>query len=514
MATWTLFQVAEIVSADPDAGKAGQPMPPPTDESTRPRSLLDTWGSADAYADFFAVGEIARCQLDSIDQSGLFQFVQHCDNECLMVNPHSNLSRPSIVSYPWDDRHRQSSTAGLTPLSNREVDPEGMITTDLDEDDVILGNPRKLQAVLDYALARPNPDNKAVFFSNTCVPAVVGEDVESVVRRAEARSGRKVFFLTVTPRSMTTVFKDLLVDRRLAAERRIERPGPATINLIGFPQSPAVDELEHLLSAFGVQVNACFLPTLRPEVIDDLPRAALNVLFPNRTWQHLYDQLTFGSRTPHIAPNAPYGVDGTRRWLAAVVGALHLDVDVDAVWDGQVAFWRDPWRLRCEQAAQCRVGFVLRDEETYFLTTPSTTWGVPLVATLEEAGFGLDILMRVSDRAVAEESARALRTIFAVPHRHTIRAFDSFAFLRHRLKESPSSAFFTYQFFDWRLTEAGKASFSIQHFEMGVPGALRSVERIVDLCRLPFYRRYARYLTRSREGLRPTPGPAAPVATS
>jgi hypothetical protein len=127
---------------------------------------------------------------------------------------------------------------------------------------------------------------------------------------------------------------------------------------------------------------------------------------------------------------------------------------------------------------------------------------VPLLSLLEEMGFGIDILVRVSDPKTATENARAIGAAFRDRDRHSIRAFDSFAFLRHRLRESPSHAFLTYQFFDWRLTEAGKALFSIQHFEMGVPGAVRTLERLLGVCRTSFYRRYARYLSRTAEGLR------------
>ena len=60
LATWTLEQLAELLASDPEIGAPAQPMPPSADEQDRPRSLLDTWGDTDAYADFFAGGELAR----------------------------------------------------------------------------------------------------------------------------------------------------------------------------------------------------------------------------------------------------------------------------------------------------------------------------------------------------------------------------------------------------------------------------------------------------------------------
>jgi hypothetical protein len=88
------------------------------------------------------------------------------------------------------------------------------------------------------------------------------------------------------------------------------------------------------------------------------------------------------------------------------------------------------------------------------------------------------------------------------PERHSVRAFDSFPFLRQRLRDCPASAFLSYHFYDWRLSEAGKASFSIQHFEMGVPGAVRTLERLLSVCRTGFYPKYGKYLRRTAQGLR------------
>jgi len=52
------------------------------------------------------------------------------------------------------------------------------------------------------------------------------------------------------------------------------------------------------------------------------------------------------------------------------------------------------------------------------------------------------------------------------------------------------------------LSSTGKSRFTLQHFEVGLPGAIRTVERLVRICETPFYRRYRRHLGRSRTGLR------------
>lgn len=182
----TIESLSEKIAADPELGDPSLPMPPGVDEKERPRSLLDTWGDRDAYADFFAGGELARAQLDSLDPGALFSFIQHSDCECLHVNPHGGGPVVCLVNYPWDNRIRHGvTTSERQDLTTAAV--EGMITTDLDENDVIMGNPEKLQRVLDHAEKMYRRSGKTLFFSNTCTPVVTGEDVESQVRRFKSR---------------------------------------------------------------------------------------------------------------------------------------------------------------------------------------------------------------------------------------------------------------------------------------------------------------------------------------
>lgn len=508
---WTIDHFAALVDADPQSGKPGLPMPPARDEAKRPRSLLDTWGADDSYADFFAGGEIARSQLDSIDPSKLFHFVQHCDAECLYVNPHSVGAIVTLVNYPWDDRVREPGRPfdqNMANLTDREFIEEGMVTTDLVEDDVILGNPKKLEDLLDYAVSRPSSEDKLLFVSNTCVPTVIGEDVESVVKRVRKKTGKDILYLTVTPRSMTNVFQGMLVDRRLAAEARAGSPEPRRVNLIGFAGGKGADELDAALEAYGVKVNVHLLPDLNAERVDALPGAGLNVLYPNQLWQHMFDQLMDRSRISAIDPPAPFGFEGTRGWLEAVLTAVDGSVaadELDAKWRVFSAPWQERWDTLRHRAEGLRLGFVVRDEEAYFLTTPGSSWGVPLIALAEEMGFGIDLLVRVSDPKVAKEAALSIRKKFKFPKRHTVLAFDSFAFLRKRLADCQAQAFLSYHFYDWRLSEAGKATFSIQHFEMGLAGAVRTLERLLRVCGTSFYRRYRKHLRRTGEGLRPNP---------
>jgi nitrogenase molybdenum-cofactor synthesis protein NifE len=81
----------------------------------------------------------------------------------------------------WDSRN--SSSSG--PMLYRTG-----FTTDLDEFDIINGGEKKLYRAIKEIVAKKNPP--AVFVYVTCVPALIGDDVEAVCKAATERLGTPV----------------------------------------------------------------------------------------------------------------------------------------------------------------------------------------------------------------------------------------------------------------------------------------------------------------------------------
>ena len=467
--------------------------------------MVDTWAGTDAFCDFFAGGEIARCQLDSVDFGQFFRNVQHCDAECLLVNPHSQGEVVRMVDYPWENRARNIGAPIHEIVVRDEMDwsdADSMVTTDLDEQDVILGNDQKLRDVLEYATTQPNPKNKPIFVANTCVPTVTGEDVESLVKEYREKTDVPLVYLTVSPQSMNDVFIDLFETRRLKAEKEAGPPDPRRVNMIGFAHTRATRELIRLLGRFDITVNLLLLPDLEIDLIRRMPKAALNVFFANSLWQHMYDQLKVDSRIPAVEPPAPFGWSKTREWAKEVVEALDDTVEFEPVWEEYAAEYADEWRDLTEQLSAHRLGLVIRGEETHYVTDPTKTWGIALLPLADEMGVGLDVFVSGLNERKARIGTERITKAFGKGHSHTVQDFDSFESMRKLLRESSCSAVLTNHFFDWRVGEAGKNRFSLQHFEMGLPGTVRTAERLLEICETPFYRKYARYLRRNAEGLR------------
>ncbi|WP_028573637.1 nitrogenase iron-molybdenum cofactor biosynthesis protein NifE [Desulfonatronovibrio hydrogenovorans] len=82
------------------------------------------------------------------------------------------------AAYTWDIRGALSSGPELHRLS---------FTTDLQEKDVIFGGEKKLHQALVELIDRHRP--KAAFVYSTCIVGIIGDDLEGVCKKVEAKKG-------------------------------------------------------------------------------------------------------------------------------------------------------------------------------------------------------------------------------------------------------------------------------------------------------------------------------------
>lgn len=492
-----------VTSTEPPAGG-----PPDTAGTTdrrggngphgRTRVRLGTWDPETSYADFFGRDALELMPYEAIEAGNPLVRISHSDLECLSFMPRECPANLNLVDFPWiapDDR-------GGTAVKQREL----MLCTDMTERSVILGCDARVRRVLDGVLALDS--DKPIVFSNTCLPATTGEDVMSVLRRYKDRARVSVVSHNRAAPDRDDDMPGVLTCAPPAtgAARRVRRR-PDLVNLIGFPHDRGLAELERLLAGLGLRVNAAVLPVVDPAQLSRFPRAALNVFHrTNRFWEDAYRRLAARHPIPALHPPNPYGVAGTRAWLDAVATATNRRPRARATWDRCFGPLQAEWRRQTAGARGLTVGLVLRPEDVECLEDPGLTNGIPLLAVLAELGFDLELWVRAHD-GVPQALRERLVALVPEPHRPRCRiaGFAGFDELRRALRESPAAAVVGNHTFDWRLTEAGKSRISFAHFEPGPDGAVRTARRLLEVCRTPFARHYARFLARDDLGRRRNP---------
>lgn len=477
-------------NALPDGARDGVASAPSRIDLAAPphhRWMMWRWGVESQWREFFADAELdlnsAKPAMRNV------AYVVHKELECFYVEGRSDDGTASFFNHAWPD-HGSSSLPlpfELRALGCRQV------VSDIRDRDVILGGARKIERSLEGLSADPGGTELAVFF-DSCPTVITGDDVAPLIERFRRKSGIEVVFPDHRADQHTDVLRGVFQWVRRSPEFRRAKPRGRRVNLVGFPWDRALDELAAILRETGIEVNSCLLPEFDLESIRRYPAARLQVFKPHRSYEDFQKEVLAGLGIPALSPAPPYGVEGTRRWLREIAGFFGLERRLDEVWDRRWAGLRGAWEELQEEARGRVLGFVCGAGRLGKLRDCRWSAGIPLPPTIREMGFALEWILWCGCGREHPASGGPGEEVGP----EGIRRFHGPEELERLLQGGPVHAVYSDFAFDRRLSRAGKSQFSLAFFEPGLEGALRSVERLLGACRLPFYRDYARYLAEGR----------------
>lgn len=452
------------------------------DGSRRPNA--EQWGASDRWRQFFCDIETHRNARTRLETDLRAVEVWHQDLECAFATASFFGGHPSFFDFPWSARRPAAAGGPRRPGDARRASrPErpASLVTNLRQLDVVHGGTARLEAAL-QAAARAWPDAESIQVTGTCVPTVIGDDARAAVRRLQRRLGIPVYYSNPSGNEYGDATRAFVARVRRHGARRI-RSGRLSVNLVGFPEGPALDEIAALLEVAGVDVRARVFPAFDLRQADGYLAATAQVLYPNADYEEAYAEAFEPLPIRTLRPPAPYGWDGTRRWVEAVAAACGVAPRrVREAVRRATAPLRRAWAKGRAAAAGYRLAFVVDLEQADRLRDAARMWGVPVVAVLGEMGFGIDVLCFDPDARAPSSFLR-----FRTPEE-----------LERLLRDGSFAAVYSEFASDDRLARAGKARFALSAFEPGLPGALRTLERLLEICRWPFPRRYAAYATPAR----------------
>jgi nitrogenase molybdenum-cofactor synthesis protein NifE len=153
--------------------------------------------------------------------------------------------------HSWDARGSKSSG----PLLYRTS-----FTTAMNEQDIIFGGEKHLYQAIKEIVRKHNPP--AVFVYQTCVPAMIGDDLEAVCRAAAKKVGRPVIPINapgfVGSKNLgNKLAGEALLDYVIGTEEP-EETTPYDINIIGeYNLSGELWQVNPLLDELGIRILAC-----------------------------------------------------------------------------------------------------------------------------------------------------------------------------------------------------------------------------------------------------------------
>ena len=152
--------------------------------------------------------------------------------------------------HSWDGRGSKSSG----PLLYRTS-----FTTAMTEQDIIFGGEKHLYKAIKEVVEKYNPS--AVFVYQTCVPAMIGDDIEAVCKAAAAKLGKPVIPINVpgfvgSKNLGNKLAGETLLDYVIGTEEPAETT-PYDINIIGeYNLSGELWQVKPLLDELGIRILA------------------------------------------------------------------------------------------------------------------------------------------------------------------------------------------------------------------------------------------------------------------
>lgn len=172
----------------------------------------------------------------------------------------------------WDNRHSASSGPQIYRTG---------LTTDINEFDVIYGGEKRLFKAIGEVIGKYDPP--AVFVYQTCVTAMIGDDIEAVCKRATEKFGKPVIPVNAPgfagPKNLgNKLGAEALLDYVIGTVEP-EFTTPYDINIIGeYNLSGELWQVKPLLDAVGVRVLSCISGDGRYNEVASAHRAKANMV--------------------------------------------------------------------------------------------------------------------------------------------------------------------------------------------------------------------------------------------
>jgi nitrogenase molybdenum-cofactor synthesis protein NifE len=299
----------------------------------------------------------------------------------------------------WDNRGTRSSGSHLYRIG---------MTTDLTEQDVIMGRGEKRlyhsikQAVEDY-------QPPAVFVYNTCVPALVGDDVDAVCKAAQEH-----FNVPVVPVDAAGFYGTKNLGNRIAGESMVkyvvgtrepepvpdysQRPGIRVhdVNLVG--EYNIAGEFWHvlpLLDELGIRVLCTLSGDARFSEVQTMHRAEVNMMVCSKAMLNVARKLEDRYGMPWFEGSF-YGITDTSEALRLF--ASHLN-DEDLVQRTEALIVREEKRVR-ELLSVWRPR--LQGKRVLLYTGGVKSWSV--ISALQD--LGMKVVATGTKKSTEEDKAR------------------------------------------------------------------------------------------------------------
>lgn len=228
------------------------------------------------------------------------------------------------------------------------------INTNLDEKDVITGGEEKLRSAVLYAEREFRP--AAIIVMNSCVPALIGDDIDSILEDLQKQISAKIvpihcegFKTKIQATAYDAVYHGILrnlvgkkeedlsavpeLHEELTKKYRISR----TVNLLNVSSMSRIDEEELVRLLKALDLNVRILPCYaHPDDFEDCYETALNVSICATHDDYFVEHIKTKYGIPFILRTIPIGIANTNKWLLDIAQYFGIEARAQRLIDSEV----------------------------------------------------------------------------------------------------------------------------------------------------------------------------------
>ncbi len=293
----------------------------------------------------------------------------------------------------WDNRGSKSSDSNLWRTG---------FTTDINETDVVFGGEKRLYKSIREIIDKYDPP--AVFVYQTCVPAMIGDDIEAVCKAASKKFGKPVIPVNspgfVGPKNLgNKLAGEAILDHVIGTEEP-EYTTPYDINIIGeYNLSGELWQVKPLLDELGIRILCCISGDAKYKDVASSHRAKAAMMVCSKSMINIARKMEERYDIPFFEGSF-YGIEDTSEALREISRLLIEKGAPDELMERTEA-------LIAREEARAWAGIEpykqrLTGKKVLLITGGVKSWSV--VAALQEAG--LEVVGTSVKKSTKEDKER------------------------------------------------------------------------------------------------------------
>jgi light-independent protochlorophyllide reductase B subunit len=212
-------------------------------------------------------------------------------------------------------------------LSLRSARNIRILTTAMEQEDVVFGAEDKLETIIKRADDKYNPSLIAILTS--CVSSVIGEDVERVAKSVCDHIKSKILVIHAGgfEGNQTDGYRDCLLALIDLMKHPISRE--PSLNLVAqFRGGPDLETLKNYFIELGIPLNCVLTSGTTLKQINNASNASLNVSMCEASGIIPCQIMEKEFQTPFLHPNLPIGINATSNFFRSICKVLDVEYGI------------------------------------------------------------------------------------------------------------------------------------------------------------------------------------------